>query len=242
MTNGAFTVKSLDDIAILIQARTSSQRCPNKMVKSFAGTTLMDICLNKVVDSSIIPNENIWVSIHGKELEDICSKYPINIFKRSKNSANSEGNPITEVFEWWDKIPYKYVVMINACVPFLSIETIEDFLVHYMNLDTDGMFGVIEKKNYFWNNNNELLTKISTGSMNTKTTPVVKEAAHCLYGAKLDLIGKNIWMGEFDNPNEIFLYTVPEFESFDIDHEWQFEILSYIYQNKFILHKQGEYK
>ena len=31
------------------------------------------------------------------------------------------------MYEWWDKIPFKYTVFINACAPMLRTETIDQF-------------------------------------------------------------------------------------------------------------------
>lgn len=216
-------MKEVTDVAVLVQARLSSQRCPRKMIKDFNGTTLMDICLEKLANTTI-PNENIWVSAYEQELINICKKYPVNIFYRSEQSAKSEGTPMTEMYEWWDKIPFKYVVLVNACAPFLSIETIERFYFTYCNSISDGMFGVIEKQNYFWDDKDNFLTPLSESVMNTKTAKVIKEAAHCLYASKLSSIGKNVWMGDFNKHGDIKLYTMPELESFDIDYEWQFNV------------------
>jgi CMP-N-acetylneuraminic acid synthetase len=214
-------MKNIEDVAVIVQARLSSQRCPRKMIRDFNGTTLMDICLSKLSDSTI-PNKNIWLSVYEPELIELCSKYPLNIFTRSERSAMSEGSPMTEIYEWWNKIPHKYVVLVNACSPFMTLNTIEKFYFDYCNSDKDGMFGVIEKKNYFWDENNNFLTPLSESVMNTKTANTIKEAAHCLYAGKLDSIGEGIWMGNFNTFGDIELYSMPEIEAFDIDYEWEF--------------------
>jgi len=223
-------MKNVKDVAIIVQARLSSQRCHMKMVKPFADTTLMDLCLEKLCKSKI-PNDKIWVSIYEPKLKAICNKYPVNIFSRSKKSALSEGTPMTEMYEWWDKIDEKYAVLVNACAPFLSKEIIEQFYFDYCNSDKDGMFGVIEKRNYFWDKNNVFLTPLKESVMNTKTAEIIKEAAHCLYAGKLSLIGKGLWMGDFNKHEDIKLFSVPEKECFDIDYEWQFNMAETIYKN-----------
>jgi CMP-N-acetylneuraminic acid synthetase len=190
-------MKTINDVAFLIQARLSSQRCPQKMIRPFAETTLLDINIKKLVDSDFIPNENIYVSVYEEELVEIAEKYPINVFRRSEKSAKSEGTPMTEIYEWWDKIPHNYVVLTNACVPMLKMETIEDFTKKYLDSDSDGMFGVIEKKNYFWDQGGNFLTSVDEAVMNTKTAQPILEAAHCLYAGSLDKIGQVIWMGDF---------------------------------------------
>ena len=60
--------------------------------------------------------------------------------------------------------------------------------------------------------------------MNTKYAKPIKEAAHCLYASKLSSIGENIWMGDFNKPGDIELFSVSEQECFDIDYEWQFKL------------------
>lgn len=222
-------MKDKKDVAILIQARLSSQRCPQKMIRPFADTTLMDITLQKLKDSNI-PNENIWCSVYEPELKDLCSKYPFNLFERSEKSAKSEGTPMTEIYEWWNKIPHKYVVMINACCPFIKVETIERFFEDYLKTDKDGMFAVMDKKNYFWNEDGTFLTPLKEGVMNTKTAKIIKEAAHCLYAGSLENIGKGIWMGDFNKPNDIKLWSIEENECLDIDYEWQFKMCESLYK------------
>tara|TARA_E500000305_G_C3959684_1_gene206421 strand:+ start:61 stop:741 length:681 start_codon:yes stop_codon:yes gene_type:complete len=221
-------MKKLEDVGVIVQARLSSQRCPRKMIRPFAGTTLMDICLKKLVKSSI-PNKNIWVSVHEKELVEICEKYPVNIFHRSEKSAMSEGTPMVEIYEWWDKLPHKNIVLVNACTPFMKSETIENFYYDYLKCEDSGMFAVMEKKNYFWDEDGNFLTPINEAVMNTKTAKPVREAAHCLYASSLESIGRNVWMGDFSKPGDIKLWNIKEEETFDVDYEWEFKMYESFY-------------
>ena len=132
----------------MIQARLNSQRCPRKMIKPFADTSLMQIAIDNMKNIKSLPLDNFYLSIYEPELIEIANNNKINYFKRSEKSANSEGTPLTEIYEWWDRLPYEYVVMVNACAPLLTSETIDNFVESYLQSDSDGMFGVIEKKNY----------------------------------------------------------------------------------------------
>ena len=220
--------KNVQDVAVIVQARLSSQRCPQKMIRPFAGTTLMDILLEKLT-ACRIPNENIVCSVYDQELIDVCQKYPLRTFVRSEKSAMSEGVPLTEIFEWWNKIPFKNVVMVNGCCPFIEKETIENFFFDYLKTESSGMFAVIEKNNYFWDADGNLLTRLGDSPMNTKYAKSVKEAAHCLYAGSLQDIGKEIWMGDFSKKGDIELWSIPEPQTLDIDYEWQFELCEALY-------------
>ena len=224
-------MKKIEDVAIVIQARLSSQRIPQKMIKPFAGTTLTDIFLEKVKQCKSFPIDNFYFSAYEDELIEIASKHHVNVFKRSKESAMSEGTPMSLMYEWHDKLPHKYVVLINACVPFLKPDTIDSFVEAYMRTEKTGLFAVMEKKNYFWNNNGKILTPLTEDVMNTKTVQVTYEAAHCLYASRLDTIKHGIWMGDFMK-DEIKLFSVEEQEVFDIDYPWQFDLCEKLWGEK----------
>lgn len=225
-------MKNVNDVCVLVQARLGSERVPRKMMRPFAGTTLMDICLKKLSESKVIPKDNIFASVHEPELVSVTKKHGINLFQRSKESADSEGTPMSLMYEWWDKLPYKYCVLVSACAPFLSLETIENFYEEYLRINNNGLFGVVEKKNYFWNNKGHLTTPWPEGQavMNTKYVESTFEAAHCLYAGSMNMIGSGIWMGDFSKPGDIKLYNMEEKEVFDIDYEWQFLYYEKLYK------------
>ena len=225
-------MKNINDVCVIIQARLTSERVPNKMTKPFGNTSLFEIGCKKLLDSDIIPKENIYVSVYEQELVDIANKCGVNIFNRSQESALFDGNgSVTIMYDWWDKLPFKYVVLVSVCLPFLQLETIENFYKEYLNVDKNGMLAVMRKKTYYWDENKELITKRfeKSGNMNTKVVETTYEAAHCLYAGKMELIGNGIWMGDFTK-NEIELFPIDEKECFDIDYEWQFEYGQKLYK------------
>ena len=218
-------MKDLNDIVFIVQARLNSERAPNKMLRPFAGTSLFDICLKKIKNTKI-PLENFRASVYEQELIDVCNKNGIKYFLRSKESANNDTS-LQKIYEWHDKLNYKYAVIINACNLFLKPETINAFIDEYISNPYDGLFGVMPKKQYYWNESGSLITKWPTGNniMNTKAVEQVYEAGHVLYAGKMDRIKEGVWMGKppYSNNNPK-LFEVSEFECLDIDYEWQFEL------------------
>lgn len=218
-------MKDLNDIVFIVQARLNSERAPNKMLRPFAGTSLFDICLKKIKNTKI-PLENFRASVYEQELIDVCNKNGLKYFLRSKESANNDTS-LQKIYEWHDKLNYKYAVIINACNLFLKPETINAFIDEYISNPYDGLFGVMPKKQYYWNESGSLITKWPTGNniMNTKAVEQVYEAGHVLYAGKMDRIKEGVWMGKppYSNNNPK-LFEVSEFECLDIDYEWQFEL------------------
>ena len=80
---------------------------------------------------------------------DIANELDVNIFKRSYESANND-NSLQMIYEWHDKLPFKYVVKINGCSPLLKTETIDGFVNQFINQEEDNLFGVIETKDYYF--------------------------------------------------------------------------------------------
>jgi len=228
--------KNKDDICVIIQARLSSERVPNKMLKPFADTTLLDIALQKIVKlNSINPSTAFYLSAYEEELKERALYYGLPIFHRSKKSAHSEGTPLSDMYEWWNQLKeFKYCVLVNACAPFLKSSTIDNFIEDYSRTDSDGLFGVMKKKNYFWNKKGKLITPWPNGEacMNSKVVEPTYEAAHCLYGGRLDTIGEGIWMGNFQTPGEIELFEMEEEECLDVDYQWQFDMCENIYKQR----------
>ena len=223
-------MKNIKDILFIIQARLNSQRVPQKMIRPFSDTNLFEIAIKKVLNSKLIPKDNFYVSIYEPELIEIAKKYNVNIFKRSKESANEESN-LQKIYEWHNKLPYKYIIKINGCSPLLKTSTIEGFVKEYVSQREDGLFGVWEKKTYYWDKKGKLITPWPEGLsiMNTKYVESVYEAAHVLYASRMDTIKDNIWMGDFQKEGDIKLYPMDELECFDIDYEWQFKLGEKLY-------------
>ena len=138
------------------------------------------------------------------------------------------------IFEWHDKLPFKYVIIISACNPLLKIETIDSFVKQFIEQEEENLFGVIKKKQYYWNKEGALVTPWPEGQtiMNTKAVEPTYEAAHVLYASRMDLIAQDRFMGDFQAPGGIKLFEMDELETFDIDYEWQFNLAEQLYKIK----------
>lgn len=224
--------KNIDDIAFIVQARLNSQRVPQKMIKPFAGTNLFGLILDKLLDSEVIPSENIIASVHEEELFNEANTIRnIRTFERSYESANND-NDIKKIYEWHNKLPHKYCVLISGCNPLLSVRTIDNFVKQFVEQEEENLFAVFEKKTYYWNKEGALITPWPKDQtiMNTKAVEPVNEAAHTLYASRIDMIEDERFMGDFTAPGGIKLFKMDELEAFDIDYPWQFEVGEMLYE------------
>jgi CMP-N-acetylneuraminic acid synthetase len=223
--------KKREEVAVIIQARLASQRVPEKMIRPFAKTTLLDVLFEKLSQLKSISIKQVYISAYDEPIKDVAKKHNLKIFHRSRESAFEETKmPI--IFEWHNKLPeqYKYVIIVSACNPLLKVETIDNFIEEFLESEESGLFAVIPKKTYYWDSNGKAITdwKGSPG-MNTKYVDLVYEAAHCLYASRLDLIEKGYWMSD-KLPEGLSLFEMEELEAFDIDYEWQFRVGEKLYE------------
>lgn len=221
-------MKKISDIAFIIQARLDSKRIPEKMIRPFAGTNLFEIAIQKLVDSKLIPNSNIFTALYDPELQSIAENYPINIFLRDEESVGESQRP--SVVSSWHKLPYKHFVSINSCLPLLTTNTIDSFTNYFLRSRHKSLFAVHSKKNFYWDEEGEMITPYP-GTMNTNLVDTTYEAAHALYAGSMDDIANDIYLGDF-SPNYPELFIVEEQETFDIDHLWQFKMGEVLYENR----------
>ena len=226
-------MKNINDILFITTARLQSERVPQKMIKPFAGTTLLDIMIDKVKNSRYITQDNFYLSVYEDELVKLAENKNVKYYRRSLESSLAE-NDIPLFFEWYNKLPFKYVILLSACNPLLRIETIDNFIQDFIDSDKEGGFGVIAKKQYFWDNEGEMLSEWPEGQkiMNTKYMNTTYEAAHCLYASRMDIIGEGYWMDKKTPPQPRLFVIENELETFDIDHPWQFEVAEQLYNNR----------
>ena len=216
----------MDNICVVINARVNSSRCYKKMIEPIGETCLIKILLNKL-EKSIIPKKDIFIASPDEEIEKIVSNYSFKFIKRSKDSEIEEKD-ISIIMEWYKVLIHNYthVILINPCLPLLKIKTINNFYTFSKQFKYDRIFSIKENKNYFFDDNNKPIN-FKPEYLNTKYISPLKEAGHCLFLTKLEDIKNNNYLGKFKDSSNPFLYIINEEELYDIDYQYQFDIIKY---------------
>ena len=75
----------MKNISIVFNARVSSTRVPNKLLRPFANSSLFEIALEKLSKAKFV--DNVYVGIGDEDLIEIAKKYPdIKILRREKDA------------------------------------------------------------------------------------------------------------------------------------------------------------
>ena len=74
-------------------------------------------------------------------------KNGVKFVQRTKNSSIVD-EPASEIYSFLNNQDYKYLLLVNACLPLLSADTIKKFYNRCLNLNKPA-FAVFEINNYY---------------------------------------------------------------------------------------------
>lgn len=90
-------------VAIVIQARSGSQRCQNKMLRKFADSCLFEIQIKKFSDFESKYGHKVYAAVGEETFYRILEKYnSVNLIKRDNKSISSD--KINYVFNFLNNI------------------------------------------------------------------------------------------------------------------------------------------
>ena len=206
------------DVAVFSFGRTGSQRCPNKMLRPMAGTTLTDILLAKFARC---PCQMFFAGFEAV-FRERCDAHGVTFVQRDERSATID-EPIVEILSFLRPLEFTHFLCVNASLPFLRAETITGFLEDCLSHEREPAFGVIRRTNHFMSLDRQALNfDASAPTINTKTIAPVLEFAHALYFFSKDYFFRE---GRYWDWRTVRLVELPDkLQTIDVDTEEDFLI------------------
>ena len=206
------------DVAIFSFGRTDSQRCPNKMLRPLAGTTLTDILLTKFARG----HQPTFFAGYEPEFRSLCNNHGVRFVQRDERSATID-EPIVEILSFLQPLEFTHFLCVNASLPFLELDTITSFLDDCIANNSQPAFGVIRKTNHLLSlDRHPLNFDITAHTINTKTVKPVLEFAHALYFFSKEYLFRE---GTYWDWNTVRLIELPsKLQTVDVDTEEDFRI------------------
>lgn len=222
-------------ILSIIPARKGSERLKNKNTKLLCGKPLISYSIEHALHSKYI--NNIVVTSDCREIEKISQNYNINYINRPKNlctsSATSE-SALIHVLEFFENknIIFDIVVFLQCTSPIRRKNEIDNAIDHFLKNEADSLFSCFDDVSFFWKKNGKKLKSFNYDYNHRKREqdfePYLNENGS-IYIFKPKILKKyNNRLG-----GSIVAYRMPEWASFQIDNEEDFEIISSIMKNKF---------
>ncbi len=218
-------------LAAVIQARTSSQRCKNKMLRSFANTNLISLALEKY--SQPTKAFKLYFAAYEPELLEIGRQYNCTIIQRNPESAN--GERIEIVMNYMSEIPEEMVMFINPCHPFMEMETLEKAALYFEKKQMISMTSVVKSHTWYYFMDGRAINFLDPTNLNTKTTEPLYQVAHAfhIFNRKRFLKHHYFWTHQKNDP---FFFEISEKEAIDIDTELDFAKAEALYIREYGYH------
>jgi CMP-N-acetylneuraminic acid synthetase len=216
-------------ISAVINARLESSRMKQKMIKPFAGTTLLDIALEKLNKLDFF--EHRFFAVAEKALKEKAIGYPnIEILERKSKSVAPGPHPPTITFEHYSRVPTQYIFVINACAAFLSETTIRMAYSIFQETDYRSYVAAVPTRNWIFTRDGIALThKDPDALQNTSHGEFFYKVTHSFYIIDRDFFMMSKGRLWTLTPKDPYLIEMPTEDSYDVDTDREFEFSAYMY-------------
>lgn len=214
-------------ISVLINARTKSSRLPRKLVLPFAGTTLIDIALEKLDRMDFFSNR--YFAVAERELREKAVVYPnVEILDRDADAVQPGYNDHRKVFAHYARVESDYIMWLNPCHPLLSLDTLRRAVDHVLATKHNSYTSVIPTTDWIFDDQGNPVTNTSASTLSSAHSRKFFKVAHAFH-----VIRKVFFLKEYQywtlTKNDPALIEIPVGESYDVNDELEFEIAKAAY-------------
>lgn len=217
-------------IAVVINARLESTRCPRKHVRDLEGTTIIDICLEKV--NKLKNVEEKYLAAYEKELFDKLKGYKtIKHLNRKYDSVKKGQAPIDVAFRHYKEVKSDYIMIFNPCQPFVDLEVYQKAIDWFKKTPYVGATSVVEEKNFFFWSDGSPANFKTDSKLSTQFGPSMLASCHTFHFFNKDYFikTKNLWTNSANNPHP---YKIPNENLMDVDTEEDFATVKAIMRER----------
>lgn len=215
-------------LAILLPARRDSERVRNKMLRPFAGSTLFEICLDKLEGFKAAT----YVAAHEPEFLTIARERGFRTIERSRESVTSEDPSV--IHAYMTAMSESHIMFVNACNPMLRVESIADAVEMFERKvvpgTVHGAFSVKRCSQIVFDQQRRRVNAAADG-YNSKFRPSCYLGADALvmFPRERFLETGQLWTFTPGDP-EFLIFD--ELESLDVNSELDFEIAEGVFQRR----------
>ncbi len=213
------------DICALIMARGGSQRVPNKNIRKFADSSLLEI---KIGQLRKIENLNgIYVNSEADDILQIAQAAGATTVKRDPYYATNEV-PINEVYKnLAESVPHKHILFCHLTSPLAREGSLRECVKIYEDLpaEFDSLATVHTVQKFTW-------YKKKPVNYDPKKMPRSQDLPdYYALNFAYNIIPRDL-MIRYENiiGQSFYPYHLDEIECFDVDTELQFKVAEYIYR------------
>lgn len=215
-------------ISVVINARLGSTRVPQKLVRPFSSTNLIEIALSKLNEMHFF--EHRFLAVAEDELKLLGKKYSnVEILERDLSAVKKGVNPIEVTFEHYLRVPSDYIFVFNPCLPCLKIDTVRKAFDYFQETNFNSYTAVIPTGDWIFDSQGNALTNSDPLNATTNKNVIFLKGCHAFHIINKNFFSENgvLWTFNLDDPH---LIEIPEHEAVDVDTENEFTLAEIIYK------------
>lgn len=210
------------DIAGLIACRGGSTRVPNKNIKSFGNSSLLEIKIQQLKHFLT----DVYVNSDSDEILEIAEKCGAIPMKRDSYYATNDIS-INEVYaNVSENVPHDHILYAHVTSPLIELSTIKTCITTYneLPLGYDSICTVQELKKFLWYQGNAINYDIN------KMPRSQDLPDYHIIAFAINILPKNLLLKlkNIVTPN-YYPIILNDRESIDIDTQFEFDLAEYMY-------------
>ena len=210
----------------VVAVRKGSQRIPNKNIKPFGDSNLLEMKLNILKEVPDI--DEIIVNSDCDDMLAIGEKYVCSKHKREEHYASSTVNNSDFHKHIAEVTKADFIFLAPTCSPFISVDSHNAAIDRFLSSEHDSLTSVDIIKNHLWLNEKPLNYRLDNVP-NSQDLPDVKRLNYGISIITRESMLKNKSLIG-NNPD---FYELDHFESVDVDTPFDFFIAEQIYNEYF---------
>jgi len=217
-------------ISVVTNARLQSTRVPQKMVRPFAGKSLLQIALEKLNEMDFF--EHRYLAVAEKQLMAYAAPFEnVEILQRKSEAVKQGVNPQKVTFAHYCDVPSDYICVFNPCLPFVTVETIKKAFDYFQENDHPSYTSAVETGDWVFDSEGNPVTNTNPQNLTTNKDVQFYKAAHAFHIVNKEFFATKGYHWEFtrDDPHMV---KIPEEQCIDIDTEIEFDLAQALYMQR----------
>lgn len=212
-------------VTAVVPVRSGSQRVPNKNLRPFGQSSLLEEKLKLL--KTVRGIDRLVVSSDSEEMLAVAERLGVETHRRSDYHASSN----VPNYEFWTNlaeeiVDTEYFMLANCVAPFIRRESYESMIDHLGVDGCDSVASVEAVRDFIWDNRTK--TAVNYDGSKAPNSQDLPDLVKLTFGVCLlktdDLIRKSNILG--DSP---YFYRLSQLEALDIDTPFDFEVARRLY-------------
>lgn len=218
-------------ISAVINARLQSTRLPRKLLRPFAGSTLIEIALAKLDQMDFFDHR--YFGVAEDELIQLAPDYQhITLLQRTPEAVKPGYGNHKVIYAHYESIESDYIFWLNPCHPLLTVDTVRKAFDTFQSTQHNSYTAVVPSQEWLFDNDGNPVTHTSGNVVSTAHSSSFMKATHSfhIFNKAYFLKTNQVWTLTRDDPH---LVEIPDSENFDADTAVQFETAEAVYLHRY---------